>query len=136
MELDEFKAMGSYDNYFGTTICESEQPESKKAIEHHGGQPVRFEKSSSAVYNRKENVDLLNDDDKENEEKDKTKAIFFHLLINFIYMLKDNQIFMNKPIKALCKPGGLNPKSVKSDNDAHEPENKKTDSDQNIVIFT
>ena len=68
--------MGSYDNYFGITVMESEQPE-KNNVVGKSSNPPRIEKSNSAVY-RKDNIDLLNyDDDKENENEktEKQKVI-------------------------------------------------------------
>ena len=83
LELDEFKSMGSYDNYFGITVAESDQPETHSTSIVKTSNPARIEKSNSAIYH-KDNIDLLNyDDDKENEKEknDKIQVLIFCFLI-------------------------------------------------------
>ena len=75
--------MGSYDNYFGITVAESDQTEIHTTSIVKTSNPARMEKSNSAIYH-KDNIDLLNyDDDKENEKEknDKIQVLIFCFLI-------------------------------------------------------
>ena len=83
LEIDEFKSIGSYDNYFnekGSNLLDNDKYSTKQGLDKNLS---KIEKSKSAVY-RKDEIDLLNDD-KENEEKEKIKVyIFLNYFINLI----------------------------------------------------
>lgn len=64
--------MGNYDNYF----YDKNLKKSENMInEEKNKSPIKIEKSLSAVYHQKDDIDLLNDDGNESQNKEKTTQV-------------------------------------------------------------
>lgn len=67
--------MGNYDNYFYDKNFKKPESSEKSQKEEKNKSPIKIEKSRSAVYHQKDDIDLLNDDGNETKSNEKVTQV-------------------------------------------------------------